>query len=134
MINREKTMENQILLKESNSFMCNNYYMTKKEPKISLSGLEYGGMHFMPYAKLGHVDNLADILLRSDKELGFFDFHYEDKGFLQKFPYSHESFYKAMDNSEMDIFMCVENGKLYIPCEHELFIYEGRRMPPTKRW
>ena len=87
----------------------------------------YGRKHFIPYAKLTKFENLAILLLRSDKELGFFDFEYPEYGFIKKFPYSHAGFYDAMENSEADIFKCVENGKLYIPCEHELFIYEGRR-------
>lgn len=88
---------------------------------------EYGGMHFIPHSKLGNVNCLSELLLRSDFELGFHDYDYPEKGHRSKFPYSHKSFYEAMNDSHMDIFRCVENGKLYIPCEHELFIYEGRR-------
>lgn len=88
---------------------------------------EYGGMHFIPHSKLEKIYFLSDILLRSDFELGFHDYDYPEKGRRSKFPYSHKSFYEAMNGSPMDIFRCIENGKLYIPCEHELFIYEGRR-------
>lgn len=85
---------------------------------------EYGGKHFIPHSKLGKVEHIADIKLRTDVELGFFDADYN--GRKKKFDYSHKEFYNAMEDSEMDIFKCVENKKLYVPCEHELFIYEGR--------
>ena len=87
----------------------------------------YGGKHFIPYANLAKVPDIATLLLRTDRELGFFDYEYPEHNLIKKFPYSHTDFYNSMDNSKADIFQCVENGKLYIPCEHELFIYEGRR-------
>lgn len=92
-----------------------------------MSGYEYAGRHFIPHAKLGKVNELSELMLRSDRELGCFDFNYPEHGFIQKYKYSHKDFYKAMNDSEMDIFICLENRKMYIPCEHELFIYEGRR-------
>lgn len=88
---------------------------------------KYGDKHFVPHSKLAEFLNLAIIILCSDKELGFFDFNYPEKNYIQKFPYSRTGFYDAMEQSEADVFQCVENGKLYIPCEHELFIYEGRK-------
>ena len=86
---------------------------------------EYGGKHFIPHSKIGKIDSICDIKLRSDIELGFFDSDWA--GRRVKFKYSYKEFYEAMGNSKMDIFQCVENGRLYIPGEHELFIYEGRR-------
>ncbi len=86
---------------------------------------EYGGKHFIPHSKLGKVNCLSNLLLRSDVELGFFDSDWGNRKI--KYKYSHKKFYEAMGDSDMDIFKCVENGKLYIPCEHELFIYDGRR-------
>lgn len=88
---------------------------------------EYGGFHFIPHSKLGVIYSLTDIILRSDPEMGFLDRDYP--GIKSKYAYSHDGFYKAMNDSNMDIFKCVENGKLYIPCNHELFIYEGMRVP-----
>ena len=87
---------------------------------------EYRGFHFIPYSKLGVVYSMRDIILRSDPELGFSDGDYS--GIKSKYAYSHENFYKAVNDSKMDIFKCVENGKLYVPCDHELFIYEGMRV------
>ncbi len=85
---------------------------------------EYGGKHFIPYSKVGKIKSISEIKLRSDFELGFCDQNFFNME--QKFCYSHGEFYIAMNNSEMDIFQCVENGKFYIPGEHELFIYEGK--------
>lgn len=89
---------------------------------------EYGGKHFKPHSKLGKVKEIAELLLEADPELGFFDADYN--GRKMKFQYNHDAFYKAMNDSEMDVFLCVENGKLYVPCEHELFIYKGKRTTP----
>lgn len=103
-----------------------------KKNHFTEQSFEYGGMHFIPYSKLGKFNCLSELLLRSDSLLGFHDYDYPEKGQPSKFPYSHKSFYEAVNNSPMDIFRCVENGKLYIPCEHELFIYEGKRNSSDK--
>ena len=39
----------------------------------------------------------------------------------KKHEYSWKGFYEASNDNQMDLFRCVENGKLYVPCEHELF-------------
>lgn len=98
---------------------------TKKEAISRKHVYTYGGKHFIPHSKLGNVTSLCDIMLRSDLELGFFDRDYP--GREMKHPYSYKEFYKAMGDSQTDIFYCIETQKLYIPCEHELFIYEGKR-------
>ncbi len=43
--------------------------------------------------------------------------------------YSIDAFYAASGGSTADIFRCVENGKLYVPGENELFRYND---PPQK--
>ena len=40
-------------------------------------------------------------------------------------PYSHAAFYEAAAHSAADVFRCIENGKLYLPGENELFEYSG---------
>ena len=57
---------------------------------------------------------------RLDKELGFCKPGYAYKS---KYPYSHESFYAASPDKECDLFRCVENGKLYLPCTNDLQEY-----------
>lgn len=56
--------------------------------------------------------------ISSDKDLGMSRY---DWGFL---PYTYEGFYKAAKNSKSDLFKCVKNGKIYIPGNNELFLYE----------
>jgi hypothetical protein len=87
---------------------------------------EYGGYHWRPYRKFEKRDgdfNKQMNRVSSDRSLGIATY---DWG---KTEYSHASFYAASGESEADIFRCVENGKLYIPCENELFQYKE---PPQK--
>ncbi len=86
---------------------------------------EYGGKHFAPVRKFGKKDgDFYQITrrLRSDREFGFFRADYYGKD-SQKAEYSHEGFYAASTDKTCDIFRCVENGKLYVPCENELQEY-----------
>lgn len=86
---------------------------------------EYGGKHFVPVRKFEKRDgDFYQITrrLRSDRELGFFRADYYGKG-SQIVDYSHESFYEVSTDKTCDIFQCVENGKLYVPCENELQEY-----------
>jgi hypothetical protein len=55
--------------------------------------------------------------MKSDHEIGIATYEWG------RTDYSHASFYAASGDSEMDIFKCVENGKVYVPCENELFEY-----------
>ena len=67
------------------------------------------------------VNVSADYAMRhitSDRDLGMSKYGW------QKHPYSYEGFYKAAKNSSSDLFKCVKNGKVYIPGEKELFLYE----------
>lgn len=80
---------------------------------------EYNGYHFEPERNLKECEdkNLYTLSkhLRSDRELGMCDYDWK------KCNYSLEKFYTASCGSKCDLFRCVENGKLYIPGEHELF-------------
>jgi hypothetical protein len=87
---------------------------------------EYGGRHWRPHRKFEKRD--GDFYKQmdhasSDRSLGIATY---DWG---KTEYSHALFYAASGESEADIFRCVENGRLYIPCENELFQYNE---PPQK--
>ena len=55
--------------------------------------------------------------IKTDRELGMCDYDVEWK----KYNYNWEKFYEASGDSQLDLFRCVENGKVYVPCEHELF-------------
>lgn len=85
----------------------------------------YGGRHFVPVRKFGKADgDFFQITrrIKRDLELGFFrsDCYGKDG---QKAEYNHEGFYAASPDKTCDIFRCVENGKLYVPCEYELQEY-----------
>jgi len=56
--------------------------------------------------------------MRSDRTLGITSYDWGRCGF-----YSHSDFYTKSGGSEVDIFLCVENNKLYVPTESELFQY-----------
>jgi hypothetical protein len=87
---------------------------------------KYGGYHFTPYRKFDKRDGNfyeSSLHLKSDHELGLstHDWKRED--------YDIDSFYAASSDKNCDIFKCVENGKLYVPCTYELFEYKE---PPKK--
>ena len=86
---------------------------------------EYGGKHFIPVRQFNKKDgDFYQITrrLRTDREFGFFRADYYGKR-SQKADYSHKAFYAASTAKACDIFRCVENGKLYVPCEYELQEY-----------
>ena len=96
---------------------------------------EYNGYHFEPVRKLKESEK-KDICtfskhIRSDRELGICDYNVDWK----KHNYSWKDFYSASNDSQLDIFLCVENGKLYVPCEHELFRIEEKKhkLPTVKK-
>jgi hypothetical protein len=106
-----------------------------KEPGV----FEYGGYHFKPLRKFrkGEIDKplandsrpwkqdarYAMRNMQSDSELAL-----RNDG-TAKTVWSHEAFYTASGNSKCDVFRCIENGKLYVPCENQLFRYDE---PPQK--
>ncbi len=82
---------------------------------------EYGGYHFLPERKFTTQEKdffVVSKKLASDAQLGLCVKKY---GAKSKFPYTHKGFYKASGNSKCDIFKCMENSNLYVPCENELF-------------
>lgn len=80
---------------------------------------KYSNYHFEPERNLKECEdkNLYTLSkhLRSDRELGMCDYDWK------KYNYSLKKFYTASCGSKCDLFRCVENGKLYILGEHELF-------------
>ena len=93
---------------------------------MSKEPFEYGGYHFIPERTLRGAETgffAISKKLRTDVRLGFCE---EGYAYPSKFPYSHESFMAASTDKECDLYRCVENGKLYIPCHHDLQIYQER--------
>ena len=80
---------------------------------------EYLGYHFKPLKKLpvNLTFNKISQYLNQDRELGFSTYDWK------KADYDYNDFYTAANNSEYDIFKCIENNFNYIPCDNELFLY-----------
>lgn len=120
---------------ETKIYLVNTYFIGKGEKgKRRKSMFEYNGYHFEPVRKLKESEK-KDICtfskhIRSDRELGICDYNFNWK----KHDYSWKGFYSASNDSQLDIFLCKENGKLYVPCEHELFQFEEKEHKlPTAR-
>lgn len=80
----------------------------------------YGNYYFIPHRefKTGEGEFLTIMnYCVSDRDMGITTYDW------QKYEYSHKSFYEAANADDCDIFKRLDNGKLYIPCENELFIY-----------
>ena len=86
---------------------------------------EYNGYHFEPTGILSAGRTLKEISNETipNNTLGMSAY----EGATH--PYSYEEFYNAANSSSADIFKCVENGRLYIPGENELFEYTGNFNP-----
>ena len=85
---------------------------------------EYGGYHFTPYRRFRK--NEGDFFkisrrMRSDRELALSTYDW------RKVDYCYDSFYEASTDNNCDIFLCEENGKLYVPCLNELFEHREPR-------
>ena len=95
-------------------------YDANRYPK---KGFEYNGYHFEPIGKIDSDITLKEIgkVIISNKDTLDMSVY---KG--SRLPYSYTGFYAAADKSKADIFRCVENGRLYIPGENELFEYKGK--------
>lgn len=86
---------------------------------------EYAGYHFTPLrAFRKNEGGFFEItrMLERDPKMGLWTYK---EG--QRFPYSHKSFFEASTDKECDIFFCRETEKLYVPCENELFIFNGKK-------
>ena len=91
----------------------------------------YKKYHFEPRGQILPKMSFADISkkLKSDKKLNFNKY----KGGNG---WSYEEFYKKSSDKEADLFLCLENGLIYIPGENELFLYIGqmrRHKPDFKK-
>lgn len=85
---------------------------------------EYQGYHFKAKRQFDPVtEDFLNVTrgLKRDNELGLFAENYNGK---QKKGYSYEEFYKASTDKNADIFICMENGKEYVPCDYELQEYQ----------
>ena len=86
---------------------------------------EYQGYHFEPVGVFPKEMTFSEISegTISNTELGM------TTGADAPHPYSHQQFYEAAHDVNADLFRCLENGKLYMPGDNELFEYVGRFEP-----
>jgi hypothetical protein len=83
----------------------------------------YMGYHFTPVMRFD--ESQFDFFtisrqLKSDRDMGLSTYDNRKKN------YSHAGFYQASTKKDFDVFLCEENGKLYIPCQNELFEYVSK--------
>lgn len=85
---------------------------------------EYNGYHFSPIGRVSSRQKMSKTVkyLYSNKQE---EPHMTTYG-NGNLPYTYDDFYKASGDSEADVFICRENGKVYIPGENELFEYRGK--------
>jgi hypothetical protein len=95
-----------------------------KEPGV----FAFGDFHFKPYRNFnyGEVDKQLD----NDSRLWKIDASYQFRNMVSdpamqslKGKNLHSDFYDAAKENMADIYYCVENGKLYVPCNAELMRY-----------
>ena len=88
---------------------------------------EYGGYHFTPVGIVKHTPYAFAVgkHISTDKTLSIWSKNYNEIFGQGKIDYTHNDFYKAARDVHCDVFKCIENGKKYIPGEHELFEYKG---------
>lgn len=89
---------------------------------------EYGGYHFLPVGIVNTALSFEYISkhITTDKSLGLWCNAYVNSYGKNKVDYNHKEFYKTCNKIRCDIFKCLENGKVYLPADHELFEYTGK--------
>lgn len=85
----------------------NRLLIIKKDERV----FEFNGRHYIPYRQLKGKE-----LLTTSKNIC-------SEGITDN--YSSKSFYDKSTNIKADLFLCLENDKLYIPGENELFAWNG---------
>lgn len=85
---------------------------------------EYGGKHFCPYRLFTKAEDTLDFISRHtarDNDLGLTD----KPNAGDKSHYDHSAFYERSSIKNCDLFICVDNGKLYCPGEKEMCEWRG---------
>ena len=86
----------------------------------------YGGYTFEPrglFADFGLNDDIHEICCKLNNS----NFGYVADG---DEPYNYDDFYKAAGEKVDDVFLCKENGILYIPCQSSLQIFTPGKHEP----
>ena len=101
-----------------------------KEAELYRGSFEYNGYHFTAVGKFPKEYNLEEAMnsqISSDRKMGLSNYDWA------KHTYSHSAFYTASGDSQADVFRCIENGKLYLPGDNELFCYTGEYQELTQQ-
>ena len=82
---------------------------------------EYNGYTFRPLGKKEMTFEEACRRIESDRDLGIsaYEWRKGDKN-------NYDEFYMASGNSKSDLFLCLGNGKVYIPGNNELFLFNSK--------
>jgi hypothetical protein len=96
----------------------------RRDPSI----FEHGGYHFKPYRnyKYGEIDKHLEgdsRLWKTDASYAFRNMSSDPAMKPLVSPNLNAEFYASANGGATDIFVCVENGKLYVPGNSELFLY-----------
>ena len=92
---------------------------------------EYGGKQFCPFRLFTKSEDSLHFITHHterDSELGFWKKDLEGS----KFPFVHADFYSAASVKKCDLFVCVDNGKLYCPCANEMYEWSGEIGNPDR--
>lgn len=93
----------------------------------------YEGHHFCPYRSFSAAEKTMEYAIRhcgTDLEMGLI----QSEKPHSKTPYSHDKFYKAANADKCDLFVCRDNGRLYVPAENEMFTWTGEIGEPDKEY
>lgn len=96
-------------------------YSAKMEKFQSEGIFEYNGFHFVPLRSFNQKE--IDMSLKEISK-----YLRDTKGtMLGSVAYDRTKFYAASGDSKADVFLCVETGKQYIPCENSLQEYQREK-------
>lgn len=93
----------------------------------------YGNHRFCPYRGLQAFEMAMAYITRnsrSDPALGIAAGDYP----YTKEAYTPDDFYKAANAEKCDLFVCLDNGRLYLPAENELFLWTGDIGKPDREY
>lgn len=79
------------------------------------SVFKYGGKHYIPFRLLTKAESGFNFVSRNVRSENSPD------------GYSHADFYSKSTDKKCDLFLCLENNRLYLPGENELFAWDGER-------
>lgn len=83
----------------------------------------YNGLHFKPLRKFT-TKEIKESLYGFSKKIEN-DFEHTKATMSNDGNYNYNTFYDAANNTEADVFLCLENGKHYVPGGKCLFIYKA---------